>query len=194
MTGARTGDRGHSRPRIGLALGGGGARGWAHIGVLEVLTAEGLAPDIVCGCSMGSLVGAGYVTGSLPQLTEWAVSLTWREILGLLDPGLSGGGLIRGERLLRFLREHYADIDIAESPIPFGVNATDVGGTHDFVPVAGQATAKNRVDRAVLDAVGDADDALCLTVCGYPDHRLCLFLKRVGLGFKPVQHHILFQH
>ncbi len=154
MTGARTGDRGHSRPRIGLALGGGGARGWAHIGVLEVLTAEGLAPDIVCGCSMGSLVGAGYVTGSLPQLTEWAVSLTWREILGLLDPGLSGGGLIRGERLLRFLREHYADIDIAESPIPFGVNATDLANGREVWLRSGRLFDAVRASIAVPGVFG----------------------------------------
>ena len=115
-----------ARPQIGLALGGGGARGWAHIGVIEVLAEAGVKADIVCGCSMGSLVGAAQVTGTLRALTDWALSLRWREMIGLLDPGLSGGGLIRGDRLLRFLREHYADIDIADAPIPFGANATDL--------------------------------------------------------------------
>ncbi len=115
-----------ARPRIGLALGGGGARGWAHIGVIEVLAEAGVKADIVCGCSMGSLVGAAQVTGGLGALTDWALALSWREMIGLLDPGLSGGGLIRGGRLLRFLREHYADIDIADSPVPFGANATDL--------------------------------------------------------------------
>lgn len=113
-------------PRLGLALGGGAARGWAHIGVLEVLAAQGITPDVVCGCSMGALVGAGYVVGRLDALAQWARSLTWRDVLGLLDPALSGGGLIRGERLLRFLREHYIDIEIADSPIPFGAVATDL--------------------------------------------------------------------
>ena len=115
-----------ARSRLGLALGGGAARGWAHIGVLEVLAANSITPDVVCGCSMGALVGAGYVVGQLDALAAWARSLTWRDVLGLLDPALSGGGLIRGERLLRFLREHYIDIDIADSPIPFGAVATDL--------------------------------------------------------------------
>lgn len=112
--------------RLGLALGGGAARGWAHIGVLEVLASHGITPAVVCGCSMGALVGAGYVVGRLDALAEWARSLTWRGVLGLLDPGLSGGGLIRGERLLRFLREHYIDIDIEAAPIAFGAVATDL--------------------------------------------------------------------
>jgi len=112
--------------RIGLALGGGGARGWAHIGVIQALVADGIRPDVVCGCSVGSLVGAAYVIGQIDPFTAWVRSLTWREILRLLDPGLSGGGLIRGDRLLRFLREHYHDIAIEESPIPFAAVATDL--------------------------------------------------------------------
>jgi NTE family protein len=115
-----------SPPKVGLALSCGAARGWAHIGVLEVLDANGIVPDIVCGCSMGSLVGAAYVLGELDQLRDWALSLTWREIIGLLDPSFSGGGLLRGERLLRFLRENYRDIDIKQTPIPFGAVATDL--------------------------------------------------------------------
>lgn len=113
--------------RLGLALGGGAARGWAHIGVLEVLQENGIRPDVICGCSMGSLVGAAYVTDRLDALSGWARSITWAEMLRLIDPGFSGGGLIRGEKLLRFLRKNLADIEIAASPIPFGAVATDIG-------------------------------------------------------------------
>ena len=111
---------------IGLALGSGGARGWAHIGILWALAEAGIQPDVVCGCSIGSLVGAAYVTGQLDSFGAWVQSLTWREIVGLLDPGLSGGGLIRGGRLQRFLREHYRDIAIEDSPIPFAAVATEL--------------------------------------------------------------------
>lgn len=123
---AAPGMAGQGGVRVGLALGSGGARGWAHIGIIRALAEGGVRPDVVCGCSIGSLVGAAYVTGQLDPFAAWVRSLTWREILGLLDPGLSGGGLIRGGRLLRFLREHYRDVAIERSPIPFAAVATDL--------------------------------------------------------------------
>jgi NTE family protein len=65
-----------ARPRIGLALGSGAARGWSHIGVIDALVDAGIEPDIVCGCSIGALVGAAYVSGKLQALQEFARSLT----------------------------------------------------------------------------------------------------------------------
>ena len=82
------------KPKIGIALGSGGARGWSHIGVLRALQDEGIEPDVVAGCSMGSLVGAAYVSGELDFIEEWALSVTWRTIVSLLDLNLSGGGII----------------------------------------------------------------------------------------------------
>ena len=79
------------RPKIGLALGSGSARGWAHIGILEALDKEEIQPDVVSGCSIGALVGASYVAGRLPQLKQWAEALTWREIIGLIDVSVSSG-------------------------------------------------------------------------------------------------------
>ena len=58
-------------PRLGLALGSGSARGWAHIGVLQVLDEEGVRPDIVCGSSIGALVGAAYAAGELNRFADW---------------------------------------------------------------------------------------------------------------------------
>jgi NTE family protein len=84
------------RPRIGLALGSGSARGWAHIGIIDSLVEAGIEPDIICGTSIGSLVGAAYVAGRLTELRQWAEAATWREVVGLLDVRLSGGGLING--------------------------------------------------------------------------------------------------
>lgn len=77
-------------PRIGLALGSGSARGWAHIGVIDALAEAGIEPDIVCGTSMGSLVGAAYVAGHLADLRRWAEQATRREIIALMDIRLSG--------------------------------------------------------------------------------------------------------
>jgi predicted acylesterase/phospholipase RssA len=93
-----------ARPRIGLALGSGSARGWSHIGIIESLTEAGIEPAIVCGTSIGSLVGAAYIAGRLGELRQWAVTATWREVVGLIDVRLSGGGLIDGKLIIAFLR------------------------------------------------------------------------------------------
>ena len=93
-----------TRPRIGLALGSGSARGWAHIGVIDSLTEAGIQPDIVCGASMGALVGAAHVAGRLPELRQWAGTATWRTIARLTDLRLTGGGLISGRQVMSFLQ------------------------------------------------------------------------------------------
>jgi len=100
-----------TRPRIGLALGSGSARGWSHIGIIDSLIEAGIEPDIVCGTSMGALVGSAYVAGQLKELRQWAEAVTWREIVGLMDFRLSGGGLIEGKLVVDFLR----GLGIAES-------------------------------------------------------------------------------
>src|SRR5215470_5628987 len=94
-----------SRPRIGLALGSGSARGWAHIGVIDALTEAGIAPDIICGASIGALVGAAHVAGRLAELKQWAETATWRKIVRLTDFRLTGGGLVTGRQIVAFLRD-----------------------------------------------------------------------------------------
>jgi len=97
------------RPRkIGLALGSGSARGWSHIGVIRVLERAGISPDIVCGTSIGALVGAAYAAGELDRLEPWVKSLTWKAVLSLLDFRM-GGGLIEGSKLTEFFRSRYED-------------------------------------------------------------------------------------
>lgn len=93
------------RPRIGLALGSGSARGWAHIGVIDSLVEAGIEPDIVCGPSIGSLIGAAYVAGRMAELRQWAEGATWRKFARLTDVRLSGGGLVNGNQVVTFLRE-----------------------------------------------------------------------------------------
>jgi NTE family protein len=110
---------------IGLALGGGSARGWAHIGVICALNQAGIHPDIVCGTSIGALVGAAYVDGDLNRLEAWVRSLTLQTVVRFLDFSLSGG-LIRGERLIEFFRSNFVDRQITELPLPFAAVATDL--------------------------------------------------------------------
>lgn len=90
--------------RIGLALGSGSARGWAHIGVIDSLIEAGIVPDVVCGTSIGALVGAAHVAGRLSELRQWAETATWRKIARLTDLRLSGGGLISGRQVVAFLQ------------------------------------------------------------------------------------------
>ena len=94
--------------RIGIALGSGSARGMAHIGVLQRLSELGIEPDIVCGTSIGSLIGACYVMDHLEHFTEWVQKLSNTEIIRYMDVTLLGsGGMANGGRLMDFLREQY---------------------------------------------------------------------------------------
>jgi len=112
-----------SKPTIGLALGGGAARGWAHIGVIRALEEAGVKPDLVCGTSIGALVGAAYATGELDRFERWVVDLGIREVVRFLDLSLSGG-LLKGQRLMQFFRRTFEDRHIESLPLPFGAIAT----------------------------------------------------------------------
>lgn len=90
----------HSRPKVGLALGSGSARGWSHIGVIRALQAAGYKPDIICGTSIGALVGAVHAAGHLDWLEAWVRKLDWQGILTLMDFNISGG-LLEGRRLVQ---------------------------------------------------------------------------------------------
>ncbi|MBV6272352.1 patatin-like phospholipase RssA [Alcaligenaceae bacterium CGII-47] len=114
-----------SQPKIGLALGSGSARGWSHIGIIRVLEQAGISPDIVCGTSIGSLVGAAYADGQLERLEGWVRSLTWKSVVGLLDFTVNGG-LIHGEKLFSLLRLHFKHKEITHLPKAFGAVATEL--------------------------------------------------------------------
>lgn len=114
------------RSRIGLALGSGSARGWAHIGVIDALAEAGIEPDIVAGTSIGSLVGAAYVAGRLSALRDWAKAATWRELLGLMDVRLSSGGLIDGRQIVAFLQDLGISGPVESYARTFAAVATDL--------------------------------------------------------------------
>ena len=113
------------KPRIGLALGSGSARGWAHIGAIRALEERGVKPDLVCGSSIGALVGAFYAAGELDKLEKWVTSLAWTTVLRLMDLTWRGG-LIRGQRLFNLFRMTFEERDISALPIPYGAIATEL--------------------------------------------------------------------
>ncbi|TVR08366.1 MAG: NTE family protein rssA [Salinarimonadaceae bacterium] len=125
-------DRKRSGLRIGLALGGGAARGWSHIGVLRALIREGVEPDVVTGASIGAVVGGCYVAGKLDELEDFARSLTTRRVLGLLDFKLGASGLIGGDRLRQLLEEHLGDRRIEDQQLDFTAIATECATGHEI--------------------------------------------------------------
>jgi NTE family protein len=120
------------RPVIGLALGGGAARGFAHIGILKALIAHGIVPNIVVGTSIGAVVGGAYAAGQLDALEEWARSLQPRNIFGYLDIRLNGSGLIGGSRLAAELEASIGSTLIEDLPIKYATVATEVRTGHEI--------------------------------------------------------------
>ena len=110
-------------PRIGLVLGSGAARGWAHIGVIRALEKAGIRPDIVSGTSVGALVGAAYAAGNLARFEDWALRMRARDVISFFDVRLSGG-LLNGTRLMSFIASLMDDTPIEELSMPFGAVAT----------------------------------------------------------------------
>jgi NTE family protein len=125
-------ERRAERPTIGLALGGGGARGFAHIGVIRCLLEHGIEPDIIVGTSIGAIIGGCYACGRLDLIEQWARGLTRRGILGYLDISLTGGGLIGGGKLAARLEAQLGDTMIEQLPIRFATIATEVGTGHEI--------------------------------------------------------------
>lgn len=112
--------------RITLALGSGGARGYAHIGVIEELERRGHEIAAISGCSMGALVGGVYAAGKLPELKQFVTSLKVSDIVRLIDPSLADPGMIKAEKVMDMLREFIGEIQIEDLPIPYLAVATDL--------------------------------------------------------------------
>lgn len=111
---------------VALVLGSGGARGYAHIGVIEEIERRGYSIECVAGCSMGAVVGGIYAAGGLPAYREWVSGLAYLDVLKLLDFGFGSLGAIRGERVFGRIREILGEINIEDLPIPFTAVATDL--------------------------------------------------------------------
>lgn len=134
-------------PRIGLALGGGAARGFAHIGVIQVLEEAGIRPDLVVGTSAGSLVATLYASGKAgPELARLALAM---DESALTDWSYPGRGLIRGEALARYVREHTAARQIEQMSLPLGIVATDLDSGAPILFQRGDAGVAVRASSAV---------------------------------------------
>jgi NTE family protein len=112
--------------RIGLALGGGAARGWAHIGVIRALRQQGIEPAIIAGTSVGAIVAAMFCNGRLDAFEAWVRSLKRRDVLSYIDVNLGHGGFIQGHRLMAQLDRTLGAVDFADLQRPLGVVATDL--------------------------------------------------------------------
>ncbi|MBR0896020.1 patatin-like phospholipase family protein [Bradyrhizobium tropiciagri] len=120
------------RPVIGLALGGGAARGFAHIGIIKTLLAHGIVPNVVVGTSIGSVVGGAYAAGHIETLEKWARGLQPRSVLGYLDIRLNGSGLIGGTKLAAEIEAALGKSMIEDLPIKFASVATEVRTGHEI--------------------------------------------------------------
>ena len=120
------------RPVIGIALGGGAARGWAHIGVVRALEDAGIYPDVVAGTSIGAVVGGCSVANHLNELERFALSLTRRRLLTLLDFNLRGSSLITGSRLTALLDRYLGHMRLEDLPRRFVSVATELGTGHEI--------------------------------------------------------------
>jgi NTE family protein len=119
-------------PTLGLALGGGAARGFAHIGVLRALLKRGLKFDVIAGTSIGAMVGGCYAAGHLDAFEEWARGLTRRRMFGYLDFSFAGSGLIGGARLAEHINATLGKTAIDDLPLRFAAIATEIGTGHEI--------------------------------------------------------------
>jgi NTE family protein len=113
-------------PRVGVALGSGSARGWAHLGVLHALEERGIRPVAVAGASVGALVAAAYASEQWRELESWVRTLTRVDVWRLLDTTFRGGGMMRGNRLMHAIGERIKDRQIEELPIALAAVAADL--------------------------------------------------------------------
>lgn len=163
--------------KIGIALGSGSAKGWAHIGVLKALAELGIKPDIVAGCSVGAFVGAAYATGNLSELERWVNSFSSWNLMRLMDISWRRGGLMSGERVFEQSRLLFGATKVEDLDIPFIAVATDLysgnevwlktGNLQDVVrascSVPGLLAPKRLGDRYFID--GAVVNPLPVNIC-----------------------------
>lgn len=121
-----------TKPTIGLALGGGVAKGWAHIGVIHAMKEAGIEPDVIAGTSIGALVGGAYLSGHLDTLETWARALNKRRILGYLDLTIGGSGFIGGARLVKLMEKYFGQMNIDDLDRRFIVVTTELATAHEI--------------------------------------------------------------
>lgn len=135
--------------KIGLALGGGAARGWAHIGVIEALEDAGIVPDFVAGTSIGALVGSVYAAGGLEQFKASVLGLDRKKVLSMLDVVFPKCGLLDGKKVTDFFKSFISGRDFSELKVPFGAMATDLQTSEEIWLLSGNVSKAVRASIAV---------------------------------------------
>jgi NTE family protein len=184
-----------AKPIIGLALGGGVARGWTHIGVIRALKDIGIEPDIICGTSVGALVGGAYLAGHLDALEAWTRSLNRRRVLGYLDLLSGGPGMMGGKRLIKEMERYFTGVRIEDLPRRFVAVCTELATGHEIWLQQGDLVAAIRAsyglpgvfspvkidDRWLID--GALVNPVPVSVCRAMGARLVLAVTLSGDSF-----------
>lgn len=153
---------GKGRLRIGIALGSGASRGWSHVGVLKALVGAGIEPDVVCGTSVGAMVGAAWLAGNLDKLERWVLDSTQLDLIKFFGIQSSGAGFVDTDRLRAFLDENVVaeDLRIDDLPRPFAAIATDVTSGREVWLTEGNALTAVQASMALpglFPAVRDSE-------------------------------------
>ncbi len=155
-----------SKPVVGLALGGGGARGWAHIGVMQVIEEAGLKPGVVAGTSIGSIVGAAYALGKMDELEEVALGVNWFDMARHVDFSLLGAGLLAGDRIMDTLRRYFGDVAIEDLDTLFAAVATNLANNEKVVFRSGPVVEAVRASISIPGIFRPVRDGDALLVDG----------------------------
>ena len=126
------------RKKTAAVFGGGGARGWAHVGVLRAFKDLGFKPDIVTGTSIGSIAAAVHATGTEDKVTELATKMDWKNASRLfLELSLKRGGIIEGKKVVELLKEVFGEVKIEDLPLPYAAVAVDLASAEEVVFTSG---------------------------------------------------------
>ncbi len=142
---------------VSLVLSSGGARGYAHIGVIEALEHHGFSISSVVGCSIGAVVGGIYAAGGMDELKQWAINLERKDVFKLYDFVFSSQGLIRGERVFNQLKHNIPDRNIEDLHIPFKAIATDLKAQKEIIFNSGSLYNALRASSAIPAVVKPAE-------------------------------------
>ncbi len=134
---------------MALALGAGGARGYAHIGVIEQIEARGWEVIGIAGSSMGSIIGGLYIAGGMESYRDWVVGLGRRDVLRLMDPGRGGAGLLKASKVMSKVSEHLGDLNIEDARIPYTAVAVDLVSEREVWFTSGRMIDAMRASMAV---------------------------------------------
>jgi NTE family protein len=183
-----------SKKSVSLVLGSGGARGMAHIGVIEVLVERGYRIDEIAGSSVGALVGGIYAKGNLPQFKDWICDLGRVDVFGLMDFSFSGRGFIKGEKVFLELKKIIGECLIEDLELPFRCNAVDyLEGTERifergslFAAIRASSSIPTLVQPAVIDSIeyidGGVLNPLPLDLLKNPKENLVIAVNLNALG------------